>query len=164
MASVFNALRNSAFLLIMVAGGHAEASGLDGVVYTDPFNRGNTIVITPSESSLIAGDLEIDAEFCSADNEYICFQSEYLSFAIPRKGSQEMSLWTVQGITYENRGFAKIKLAGHVYDAILVKTTNDSTVANFLFDYDFGLIAIEVLRKNTGVGRAYIVSSDTGYK
>jgi len=95
----------------------AEISGGEYVHFPD---KRPSIGIFPHMNGLAVGDVAYDAEFCSNDIAYVCFEAKEIKFAVP-KILRDLNSWSYKNEKYKI--LQSLKMKGDHPAWVIEKTT-----------------------------------------
>ena len=104
--------------------------------------RGREIVIDAGREQLTVRDLAVNLEICSQTEEFICFSSEFLSFAVPRNLSEKSGPWSFGGTEYRVLAYRDEMILGQNISLFFVGANIDGNDLVFYFSKQRGLIAL----------------------
>lgn len=104
--------------------------------------HGREIVIDAGREKLSIGDLAVRLEICSKTEEFICFASEFLSFAVPRDLSETSASWQFGGTEYRVLAHRDEMILGQKMSLFFLGANIEGNDLVFYFSKQRGLIAI----------------------
>ena len=104
--------------------------------------HGPEIVIDAGAEKLTVGDLTVDLEICSQSEEFLCFASEFLSFAVPRDLSENSAPWNIGGTEYSVLAHRDEMILGQNVSLFIVGASIEGNDLVFYFSKHRGLIAL----------------------
>ena len=104
--------------------------------------QGPEIVIDAGREQLTIGDLGENLEICSQTEEFICFASEFLSFAVPRDLSETSGAWQFGGTEYRVLAHRDEMILGQNVSLFIVGANIEGNDLVFYFSKQRGLIAL----------------------
>ena len=135
-------------------------------LYYNSIELKGSIAIYVDSSSIVFGGIGNQVFFCDKDSEFVCFDSEALTFAFPRQLNDYRAGWKFNSVQFEILNMADvIKPAGEERVYVIQATKQESDItAIFSFSYESGLLGIG-MRDSDGerFGRDVFVAGDIGY-
>jgi hypothetical protein len=104
--------------------------------------HGPELVIDAGRETLTVGDLAVKLEICSKTEEFICFASEFLSFAVPRDLSETSAPWQFGGTEYRVLAHRDEMVLGQKVSLFILGANIEGNDLVFYFSKQRGLIAL----------------------
>ena len=100
------------------------------------------VVINADGRTISVTDLAAPLEICSQTEEFLCFTSEFLSFAVPRDLSEDSATWNYDGAEYSLLAYQDELILGQELSLFIIGTSMEGRDLVFYFSKERGLIAL----------------------
>jgi len=101
------------------------------------------------QDGISAGGRTTPVRFCADDNDYICFSSDALKFAVPRNVGDRKS-WTFEDAAHTIKRREKFAILGEAVNAMFIEQRVRNEVTNFVYSEERGLLGFAVTGKVNG--------------
>lgn len=127
--------------------------------YVDPFTGGGAYTINVGDKALIEGDLKSPLTVCSTNEDFFCFKSRALTFAVPK--DLRKSEWTFDGRMYKASPIKEYALLGRRYSGMRITTSESGVTITFTYSADDGLLAISF--EDGSRSKHYVLAEQKGF-
>lgn len=100
------------------------------------------IVIDGIDGRLSVGDLGVSLNVCSGGSAYVCFGSEFLSFAVPRDLSEISKTWVYDDVEYFVQRYSNEMLLGQDLNLYIINAKSKNNNLVYYYSTERGLIGI----------------------
>jgi hypothetical protein len=142
-------MRKSLVLLLLIVAAHLmplPASAGTSWTYGIPGNGQSGFTISKTKKTMEIGSLKLDVKFCDEMSAYLCFESEGLSFAVPRAlGNKEQS-WASGGQRYTAVPVrVPLRIFGKTVSVYQIDSITQNPQMRFFYSKEKGLVVAKVL-------------------
>jgi len=103
---------------------------------------GPEVVIDAGRKRISVRDLAAPLDICSQTEKYLCFSSEFLSFAVPRNLSEKSTAWNYGGTDYNVLEYRDELILGQELSLYFIGTSIEGRDLVFYFSKERGLFAL----------------------
>jgi len=113
-----------------------------GYRHLSPGNAGAVVTIDADRLTISVTDLGASLEICPPAHEFICFNSDLLSFAVPRDLSENSAPWSYSGTEYRVLSHRDERILGQFVSLFIIGANLEGSDLVFYFSKHRGLIAL----------------------
>ena len=147
-------------LLTLLAAACAWAQrGGPSYSYVDPFTGGGAYTINVGDKALVEGDLKSPLTTCSTNEDFFCFRSRALTFAVPK--DLRKSEWNFDGRLYKASPIKTYALLGRRFSGMQITTNESGVTITFTYSADDGLLAISF--QDGSRSKHYLLAEQRGF-
>lgn len=121
--------------------------------YRYPIERDSGFSISKRAEKLKIGSLMLDVKFCSKADRYICFESEGMSFSVPRDlSTKDTASWSHGNHRYDAALMrAPLKILGTNVKIYQIDSPTQDPRMRFFYSKERGLVGAKVLNSDEKV-------------
>lgn len=130
--------------------------------YKDLFNGASAVILNFDNGYIYTDDVGRKLYLCS-NEEFYCFHSIGISFAVPKDGFESRKKWSHNFRNYINEGIITSSVWGVYRNQHLISMAIDELKYLFLYSEKFGLSSIRIETAEHKIGRIFIVDRKFGF-
>lgn len=115
--------------------------------YSYPLDWKSNFSFDKSSGKLISGRMNLDLKFCSAQEKFICFQSDMMNFSVPIDvHTNEKLSWSYRGHAYDGSPLSvPFQILGQKVKVYQIDSTTQDPKMRFFYSKNRGLVGFKVL-------------------
>lgn len=130
--------------------------------YNDLFIGASSVILNFEDGYILIDDVGRKLYRCS-NEEFFCFYSDSISFAVPKKDFEATKEWSHNSRKYVNEGKIMSSIWGVDREQYLITMVLDEVKYLFLYSEKFGLSSIRIESSELGLGRDFVINHKYGF-
>ena len=119
---------------------HSPSAFSQSFEYANLFDSKHLIVIEIAPSSFISGDRAVDAYICKNADKYVCINSDWFNFAVPKNIGRSGEKWEQGGQYYELLGSGEMNFFGIRRSFLQIQSIQNGIKYRYLYSRKYGLV------------------------